>query len=328
MQKIKFERLGIVLQPETEQFKTIAKFNAGMIHEDGIIHMVFRYAKWRDEYDPTCQSNYQVDETRYAKLTLDGKVLEESTEALIAPSLPWDVSGCQDARIVPFEGWYYLTYCGWDIDDAPANGHTPRMGFARTKDFRSVEKLGIVDHYAMDKDHYIFPERIGGKIALVHRIVPNIQIEYFDSIEDMVDPTFWAKYTAEDTERSTVLRAEFPWECGKVGGSIPPIKTDDGWLFVYHGVQHFPDRPFIYRVGLALLDLENPSKVIARLPYPVMEPTCNYEIHGDVGNVVFPVGGFIHEGSLYLSYGGADRVVALAKAPMDAIMDELRAHKL
>jgi predicted GH43/DUF377 family glycosyl hydrolase len=69
---------------------------------------------------------------------------------------------------------------------------------------------------------------------------------------------------------STVLRAAYPWECGKVGGSVPPILTDDGWLLIYHAVETFPDRPFIYRAGAAL-DRTNPSQVIARLPYPILE---------------------------------------------------------
>jgi predicted GH43/DUF377 family glycosyl hydrolase len=328
MSEVQFTRLGIVLKPESDKTHHIAKFNAGMIKDNDIVHMVFRYSKWRDDFDPSYQSNYEIDETRYAKLSLDGVLLYESTTPLLAPSLPWDVSGCQDARIVEFEGWYYLTYCGWDIDKAPAGCDTPRMGFARTKDFLSIEKLGVVNHYTSDKDHYIFPERINGKIALVHRIVPNIQIEYFDTIENMVDTKFWENYTEEDTELSTVLRAEYPWECGKVGGSVPPIKTDKGWIFIYHGVQDFTDSPFIYRVGLALLDLDNPSKVIARLPYPVLEPEEDYELIGDVNNVVFPVGGFVHNDELFISYGGADRVVALAKANLSDILDALMQHKI
>lgn len=328
MSKVNFERMGVVLKPETDKTHDIAKFNAGMVKDGNIIHMVYRYSKWRKEFDETCQSNYEIDETRYAKLSLDGKVLFEETSPLVTPSLPWDVSGCQDSRIVKFEDWYYLTYCGWDKDTVPAGQDNARMGFARTKDFKTCEKLGVVGHYTWDKDHYIFPERINGKIALVHRIIPNIQIDYFDTIEEMTNQEFWDNYTPEQAEKSTVMRAEFPWECGKVGGSVPPIKTDDGWLFIYHGVEHRPNKPFIYRVGIALLDLENPSKVLARLPYPVMEPIEDYELNGDVNNVVFPVGGFIHDGYLYISYGGADLVTALAKTPIKYILDALKDHRI
>jgi predicted GH43/DUF377 family glycosyl hydrolase len=322
---LKLHRLGIALQPADPQPYTVAKFNAGMTLAGDVVHMVYRYAEWRAEFDPASQSNYAVDETRYARLTPTGAVIFDSQRPLLAPSEPWDVSGCQDARVIPFEGTYYLIYCGWDKDAAPAGQDRARVGIARTDDFITAEKLGCVEHYTWDKDAFIFPERIGGKIAFVHRISPNIQIDYFDSFAELLDPRAWADY-AERVEAATVLRAAFPWECGKVGGSVPPILTDDGWLFIYHAVETFPDRPFIYRAGAALLDARNPSRVIARLPYPILEPEADYELYGDVGNVVFPVGGYVYDGDLYISYGGADRCVALAKTPLAELLAELRRH--
>ena len=200
------------------------------------------------------------------------------------------------------------------------------MGIARTDDFITAEKLGFVDHYTWDKDAFIFPERIDGKIGYVHRVSPNIQIDYFDSFEELLDLRNWADYE-QRVEASTVLRAAFPWECGKVGGSVPPIRTEDGWLLIYHAVETFTDQPFIYRAGAALLDAANPSQVIARLPYPILEPETDYELYGDVGNVVFPVGGYVYDGDLYISYGAADRCVAMAKAPLAELLGELRKHR-
>lgn len=322
---IQLQRLGIVLQPAGPEFRTEAKFNAGMVREGDTVHMVFRYSRWRPSFDPATQSNYVVDEARYARLTPSGQLLYEADRALLAPSLPWDISGCQDARLIPFEGYYYLVYCGWDKDTAPAGKDTARIGIARTKDFITSEKLGILGHEAWDKDAYIFPERIGGKVAFVHRVEPNIQIDYFDSIEDILDLRNWRNYL-QRVEASTVLRAAYPWECGKVGGSVPPLRTEAGWLFIYHAVEVFPDRPFIYRAGAALLDLENPSRVIARLPYPILEPQESYELLGDVNNVVFPVGGYEYQGDLYISYGAADRCVCLAKVSLDQLIAELKKH--
>jgi len=354
---LKLHRLGIALQPADPQPYTVAKFNAGMTLAGDVVHMVYRYAEWwsapstglRAGFDPATQSNYAVDEARYARLTPTGAVLFDSNRALLAPSEPWDISGCQDARVIPFEGAYYLIYCGWDKDAAPAGQDRARVGIARTTDFITAEKLGFVDHYTWDKDAYIFPERIGGKIAFVHRVSPNIQIDYFDSFEALLDLRNWADYE-EQVEAATVLRAVFSWECGKVGGSVPPILTEDGWLFIYHAVEVFPERlldwreaafllrdrekaaqfyatrPFIYRAGAVLLDAQNPSRVIARLPYPILEPEEDYELYGDVGNVVFPVGGYVYDGDLYISYGGADRCVALAKTPLAELLAELRRY--
>jgi predicted GH43/DUF377 family glycosyl hydrolase len=244
-----------------------------------------------------------VDETRYARLTPQGALLYDSNRTLLAPSEPWDASGCQDARVIPFEGAYTLIYCGWDKDVAPAGQDRARVGIARTHDFITAEKLGIIDHTTWDKDAFIFPERISGKIGYVHRVSPNVQIDTFDSFDELLDLRNWADYE-QRVEASTVLRAEFPWECGKVGGGVPPIGTEDGWLLIYHAVETFPDRPFIYRAGTVLFDLRNPSKVIARLPYPILEPETDYELVGDVNNVVFPAGGYVYDGDLYISYGG------------------------
>ncbi len=322
---LKLRRLGVVLAPEEKECRTVAKFNAGMTLAGDTVHMVYRYAEWRPSYDPQTQSNYAVDEVRYARLTPEGRLLSDSNRTLLAPSQPWDASGCQDARVIPFEGAYYLVYCGWDKDIAPAGEDRARVGIARTYDFVTAEKLGIIGHYIWDKDAFIFPQRIGGKIAYVHRVSPNIQIDTFDSFDELLDPQSWADYE-QRVEASTVLRAAYPWECGKVGGSVPPILTEDGWLFIYHAVETFPDRPFIYRAGAALLDRENPSRVIARLPYPILEPEEEYELVGDVDNVVFPAGGYVYNGDLYVSYGAADRCVALATAPLQKLLAELRNH--
>ncbi len=326
---IKLQRLGVVLAPETDQVKTVAKFNAGMTLAGGTVHMAFRYCEWRESFDPATQSNYQVDEIRYARLTPEGRLLEESRRALIEPSHAWEVSGCQDARVVQFEDAFYLTYTAWDKDDVPAGKDRARVGIARTDDFKRVEKLGIINHDAWDKDAFLFPERINGRVAYMHRVEPNIQIDYFDSIEALLDLRNWEGYLNR-VEESTVLRAAFPWECGKVGGSVPPICTDEGWLIIYHAVEVLSHRPgdFIYRAGAALLDLENPSRVIARLPYPILEPEEEYERVGDVNNVVFPVGGYIYKGDLYISYGGADRVTALAKVRAQDLLDELGRYRL
>jgi beta-1,2-mannobiose phosphorylase / 1,2-beta-oligomannan phosphorylase len=319
---IKLQRLGRVLEPETPEVRTLAKFNAGMTLAGDIVHMAYRYTEWRPAYDARCQSNYAVDEIRYARLTPTGTLVYESHRPLIAPSLPWDGSGCQDARVIPFEDAYYLIYCGWDKDTAPAGRDRPRVGVAYTTDFVTCEKLGLIDHYTWDKDACIFPERIDGKIAFIHRVEPNIQIDYFDSFEQLLDPASWEHYQ-QRVEAATVLRAAQLWEGGKVGAGAPPLKTPLGWLLIYHAVESFPDRPGIYRAGAALLDLHHPSRVLARLPYPILEPETDYEQCGDVDHVVFPVGAYVYQGELYVSYGAADRCVALAKAPLDHLLEEL-----
>lgn len=324
---IQFQRLGIVIAPTETEFKTVAKYNAGMVLEGGVVHMLYRHSVWRPGFDPQRQSNYITDRMCYARLTPEGKLVADTGRVVLAPSQPWDAAGCQDARIVAFEGYFYLTYCGWDKGFVPPGKDTARVCIARTRDFVTVEKLGYIPLDSWDKDAFLFPERIGGKIALVHRVEPNIQIDYFDRFEDMLDPASWLGY-AQRIEKSNVLRAAFPWECGKVGGSVPPIRTSRGWLIIYHAVEQLSPTPgdFIYRAGAALLDLANPSRVTHRIPYPILEPREDYELSGDVPRVVFPVGGYVHQQDLYISYGGADRVVAMAKIRLEELLEELEKY--
>ncbi|GAH25590.1 unnamed protein product, partial [marine sediment metagenome] len=164
-------------------------------------------------------------------------------------------------------------------------------------------------------------------IAYMHRVESDIQIDYFSSFEELLDAKSWTDYKKK-VKSSKVLRPVFPWEREKIGGGVPPIRTDKGWLLIYHGVESSSGIRSIsvYRAGAALLSLDNPSDVVARLPYPILEPEEEYERNGDVNNVVFPMGGYIYNGELYISYGGADRCIALAKMHLKELIDELLRH--
>lgn len=122
---IQLQRLGVVIAPAGSDFYTEAKFNAGMALDGDVVHMLYRHAIWKEKYDPNRESNYAVDEMCYARLSPTGVLMEDTNRAVLKPSLAWDLTGCQDARIVPFEGWFYLFYCGWDKDTAPP-GRTAR----------------------------------------------------------------------------------------------------------------------------------------------------------------------------------------------------------
>ena len=313
---VKFEKLGVVLQPENG---LIAKFNSGAFLKDGAVHLLYRRAEISRPtggFGPDYVQNYIA----YARMTPEGKLLYEDPAPAIERTSPYEAKGLEDPRIFTLDGQIYITYTAWD-------GCQARVAFARAnEDFTSFEKLGVVPARRFDKDAFLFPRRIGGKIAYVHRFEPNIQIDYFDGFEDLFDDGFWADY-APDERGSVALVGEQPWEEGKLGGSLPPIETPDGWLFVYHGVAH--DRwPFCYRAGIALLDRDDPHRILARLPYPVLEPTEDYETTGDVNNVVFPCGGYIYNDDLYLVYGGADKVTALARCPMKDILKELQKYRI
>jgi predicted GH43/DUF377 family glycosyl hydrolase len=314
-----FERLGVVLRPAGEDE---AKFNAGMIRAGHRAHVLYRYAckreSWRgkpiDWTRVTDEFPYSINHIRHAVLDLDGRLLSDDDAPVIFPEHPWEALGCEDPRIVPFEDAFLVFYCAFD-------GRKTRVGIARTSDFVRYEKLGIIDNFTYDKDAFIFPERIGGRIAYVHRILPAIQIDYFESFDAMLDPKTWKDYAAR-VDGSTVLRGRFDFERLKVGGGVPPIRTGEGWLLLYHGV----DASRVYHIGAALLDLENPSRIRCRLPSALLSPEGDDETHGDYLGCVFPQGYFERTGELVISYGAGDKYTALAKIVLAELLEELVRH--
>ena len=303
---IKFKKMGIIMKPQKNQFGSFARFNPGVYLKDGVVHMLYRASN----IDIKDDKNY-ISSIGYAKLDLNTDILYDSNKKVIYPTLPEESKGCEDPRIVEFENSFYVFYTAYD-------GQIARVAIAKTDNFVDYIKLGVIRSFSWDKDAFIFPERIGGKIAYLHRIEPNIQLDYFESFEQLFSENSWKDYEKVVAE-STIMERKYIWENKKIGGSVPPIKTEKGWLLLYHAV----DDNFIYRGSVALLDLENPSKVVARIPYPMLEPEEEYELYGDVNNVVFPEGGYIYNDELFIYYGAADKYIALAKIGIRELFDEL-----
>lgn len=306
---IKFMKSGIIMKPVKGQFGSFARFNPGVQLKDDVVHMLYRATN----SDIKDGANY-ISSIAYAKLDTNTNIQYDSNEMVIFPTLPEEAKGCEDPRIVEFEGSFYVFYTAYD-------GKMARVAIARTEDFIKYDKLGVIHHFTWDKDAFIFPERINGKIAYLHRVEPSIQLDYFESFDELLSINSWENYK-DRVDTSTIMKCEYFWEDQKIGGSVPPIKTEKGWLLLYHAV----DDKFVYRGSVALLDLENPSKVIARIPYPLLEPEEEYELFGDVNNVVFPEGGYIYKGELFIYYGAADKYIALAKIGVDELLNELERY--
>ena len=304
-----------------------ALFNPGAWVEGGRVHLLFRavpagYARVEFEagtYEGDFGFDDYVSYIGYASST-DGVHFVCRPEPFIRPDEPFDRFGVEDPRITKLDGRFYITYTALS---APAFGTEDgvRIALASTDEFDTAVKHGVIGPPMRDKDAVLFPRRIGGRIAMLHRIAPDIQLVWFDSIDEFYDPpaALW-RHHLHTLDEHVILRPARTWEAKKIGAGPPPIETDEGWLLVYHGV----DRDHVYRAGLALLDLDDPRHVIARTQRPIMEPTFDFERVGDVDNVVFPSGAVVLDGSLHLYYGAADRVIGHAEAPMRDVLDLLR----
>src|SRR5579859_984953 len=230
---------------------------------------------------------------------------------------PEELWGVEDARIVHLDelGCFAVTYTAYSRAG-------PLVALATTEDFRVFARHGAIMS-PEDKDAAFFPRRFDGRWALIHRPVPNI---------GGAKANMWLSFSPDlrnwgDHSMFLEAREGAWWDAGKIGLSTPPIETDDGWLVIYHGVRTTP-AGVLYRVGLALLDLEDPRRVLRRGDEWVVGPAAPYEISGDIANVVFPCGAVLDEpsGELRVYYGAADTSVALMTAQIGDVLEWLRAQ--
>jgi predicted GH43/DUF377 family glycosyl hydrolase len=185
-------------------------------------------------------------------------------------------------------------------------------------------QIGLVAdefRFLRDKDVVLFPRKINGKFAMLHRIWPGIQVVYFDDWSDLTK-SFWIDYLHHLTDYIVFDPADI-YEVNYIGAGAPPIETDDGWLLIYHGVQE-TTHGRTYHARAALLQTDKPENEIARLPYPIFSPIKKWEKEGVVNNVVFPTGTALFGDDLYIYYGSADKHVAVAKLKLSELLFELR----
>ena len=313
-----------ILEPDTSKpWESGAVFNCGANKlNDGRTILLYRAIPKGYKKSPKGKgySNY-ISSIGYAT-SINGYDFIKSKEPLIKPEESWERYGCEDPRITHFKEdgneIFFITYTA--LSNPAFSGKGNRVAAASTINFKDIKKHGFIIPDLNDKDAVLFGERIRGKIVLLHRIEPSIQAIYFNSMEELIKPqdTFWENYKRE-IDKSVILKPEFKWESSKIGAGPPPVKTDKGWLLIYHGV----DDKHIYRAGIALLDMDDPSRIISRSPFPILEPETSYEKYGDVNNVVFPEGALVRENVLFVYYGAADKTCCLATAKLEDVFDYL-----
>ncbi|MBN2570879.1 MAG: glycosidase [Ignavibacteriales bacterium] len=229
---------------------------------------------------------------------------------------PEELWGIEDPRItfVPELKKYVIVYTAYTRDG-------PGVALALTEDFRNFERYGIILS-PEDKDAALLPYRINGNWAMVHRPVSAARAHMWISYSpDLIN---WGKHVLMMNARKGAW-----WDANKIGLSPPPIETPFGWLVIYHGVRQ-SCAGCIYRLGLALFDLEKPEILIKRGDEWIFAPEESYEQRGDVGNVVFPCGYTIdNDGdSINIYYGAADTSIALATSSIKEMLRWLELHNV
>ena len=250
-----------------------------------------------------------------SKNGIDGWIIDPEPTLLPNPSqYPEELWGIEDARITYVKEIrkYVIAYTAFGKSG-------PGVALASTEDFRSFERYGLVMQ-PDDKDAAVLPRRVNGNFALIHRPMYDSGAHVWISFSP--DLQNWGSH-----QLMLQARRGGWWDANKVGLSPPLIETPDGWLMIYHGVRQTA-AGCLYRLGLALFDLEKPDVCLARGASWIFGPEAPYEREGDVGNVAFPCGLTIGTDgdTIFLYYGAADTSIALATGSLRELMRWLAAN--
>ena len=326
-----------ILSPETKNaWESAVATNPGAWYDEQNDEVILLYRAAGD--DPAHVIHFGLATSR------DGyHFTRVSDKPVLSPSVDGFDAGCvEDPRIVKMGDWYYVTYAvrtfppgqywlpvaeqAYQREAAPADfpwilrENATATGLALTKDFKHWIRAGrITDPLLDDRDVMIFPEKIHGQYAMIHRPASWIGEEYGTD-----NPAMWIAFSDDllSWKSSRLLaKAHFPWEGKKVGGSTPPIRTREGWLLLYHavGVDQY------YRIGAMLLDLDDPTIIRCRTYDSIFEPEKDYETKGYYNGVVFPCGAIVKNDTLMMYYGGADKYVGIATCKLDELVQYLLA---
>ena len=341
---IEVKKEGVLLMKTSLEFENEGVLNPAVIKDETGIHVFYRAVS---------KGNYSS--IGYCKLSSPMVIEHRLDKPLLSSEFGYESHGVEDPRITKIGDLYYLSYTAYDGVNAlgalavskelqqfdkmglvvPKIGYDEFMSLAETNGSLNGKYLRYNIHggihkdagkevFVWDKNVIFFPRRINGKLHFLHRVRPDIQIVAINELSELT-PAFWRHYFLH-LEEGIVLKSKYKHEVSYIGGGCPPIETDQGWLVIYHGV-HDTIKGYVYSACAALLDLENPQKEIARLPYPLFKPEFDWELLGEVNNVCFPTGTVLEGDTLYIYYGAADEQIACASLSISSLLNELMLHK-
>lgn len=279
-------------------FRCNTVFNGSTVRKDGVYYLLLRIEG---------QGGASVFALAKSE---NGLRFEVEPEPVMTPAkngifAKYEARGIEDPRITMIDGTYYVMYTAYSRYGA-------RIALAKTENFYDYERIALVSEPG-NKDGILFPEKINNQYVRFDRPIGNgigsIWISYSKNLLD------WG--------RAKILMPPRPrfWDSYRIGASVPPIKTEHGWLEIYHGVKMTSSGP-VYRIGTVMLDLENPTKIINRCEESILSPREDYERIGDVGNVVFACGAILEDNDeLKVYYGGADTHLCVATANFAQLID-------
>lgn len=305
----RFSKNPVLLPSLNNEWEKQAVFNPAVINLEGKTHILYR-----------AMSGDNTSTVGYAS-TINGFDINERLEQPIyvpreefeTKKIPGGNSGCEDPRITKIGTNLYMCYTAYDGIGPPrvAVSSISEIDFLK-QNWNWSKPVLLTPRDIDDKDTCIISEKFKEGYCVLHRVSSEICADFVASLDFQHD-------TVKKCIRIAGPRRNM-WDSSKVGIAAPPIKTKYGWLLLYHGVSKSHST---YRLGFILLDLKDPAIVLARSTDPVFEPREDYEKYGVVNNVVFPCGMSLKDKTLFIYYGGADKVIGVATMELDIVLKAL-----
>jgi predicted GH43/DUF377 family glycosyl hydrolase len=299
-----------IIQPVKEHtWESKATFNPAAIYLGGKVHIIYRAMS----EDNTSIFGYATSEDGVHIDYRSPKPIYIPREEFEQKLVPGGNSGCEDPRLTKIGPKLYMFYTAYNSREHPRVAVTSISvtNFLSQK-WDWSRPVVITPPEIDNKDAFLFPQEVDGNYICVHRFGNGIDYDFSSNLN--FKGNVWL-----DEHRWIEPRRGW-WDGEKVGAVGPPVKTREGWVMLYHGVSD----DTVYRVGAVLLDLKNPTKVLARLVYPILEPEAPYEVEGQVSRVVFPCGNVILGDTFYVYYGGGDSVVGVATVNLRELVTILK----
>ena len=312
---VKRSKHNPILSPIKEHaFESFSTFNGNPVEVGKDIHLLYR-----------AQSLPETFQNNRLSLSVIGKAVSkdgvhfDKREQFIFPEHVWERFGLEDPRCTKIDGKYFIFYTALSV--FPFSGDGIKVGLAISPDMKTVsEKHQITPFNA--KAMTLFPEKINGKYVAILSVNTDkppakIALAEFSKIEDMWSEKYWRKWYLEiDKHVLSIQHADS--EQVEVGA--PPIKTKDGWLFVYSHIKDYFSNNKIFGIQAVLLDLKNPGKIVGKTRGPFLIPEESYEKFGQVQYTIFPSGAVVKGDTLRIYYGATDTTCAMAELNLSRLL--------
>ena len=336
------------LEPSSENLEVIGTFNPGAVRIGDDVMLLVRVSETPKQKQPSYLALPQYDaegnlsitqmskdeliladprlgvskSTRLARLRFVshlrtirlkcGRAAESMEGPRFEPRGEYESFGVEDPRISSIDGRYYSTYVA-------VSEHGAATALASTADFKTWQRHGLV-FVPENKDVVLFPEKIGGRYVALHRPNPSLWFsppEMWISRSD--DLMHWG-------EHRQFFGGHSDWSCGRIGAGTPPVRTDRGWLTIYHGNNKVPgsEEVGVYFGAALLLDLMHPERIIAHSNGPILAPEADFETAGFLNNIIFPTGLVEYDDMFLIYYGAADTNCGVVGVRRDELMATLK----